>query len=153
MMTDVMISEGGLGNHPSSAWALKTAAQIFDVRETPPDRQLAAHMVQNKIAEVLESHFESAMAKEADNLGHSADHCDTPLEVQNIAASAIQNVVEAASGSLWDAMLQNPQWVQAAILAVGHMLASAMHIERLLYADNHPTNAVATAYKFRHVGT
>lgn len=147
-----LITEGG--NHPPSAYADACARTIFSI---DPDmvlpRAVLAQELQHQITGALIPHFAHVIAGEAENLANFVDHCDTGLtRVLPIAEVVLQELQALAVGTPWENKLAAAEWATAALNTIASHLATAIHAERLWFADHHPDNVSAVAYRTRSNG-
>ena len=141
------------GNHSPDRWALATAQTIFDIDPAiDAGRLLAAHAIQNQIAIVLSAIYGEIIALEAYDLQAFFDHCDTPYGVDQTAMAAVFQIRDILKTTPWADKAQDPQWVEDAARTIQTHLETALHVERLLYADANPTNPSAVAYRARFHG-
>jgi|KBSMisStandDraft_5_1062788.scaffolds.fasta_scaffold00346_8 hypothetical protein len=142
-----LVSEAG--NHPPSSWAHATAQIIFDIAHVASDRQRIAHDLQQEIAKVLTRHYAVVIEREQDNLETYPDYCDTRYQIDPHVWYALDEIRHVVLGSPFEFVILSEPWQDAAAATIGDHLTTAVHVERLLYADRHPDNVAAVAYQ-RH---
>lgn len=152
-MTPIVLNSPG-GNHPPEAYASACAHTIFQIDPSISiERGVAAQSLLFKIIEALTPHFAAVIAQEADKLMTFIDHCDSSYAyLEPIAQDVLWQLQALAVGTPWEAKLINCEWAYAALNTVASHLASAIHVERLLFGDANPTNPSAAAYRVRTTG-
>ena len=140
------------GNHDPVDWGLGTAQIIFDISALEPPKLLAAIELQRKVSRCLAKYYHAVIQREIERLQTFVDHCDSQYDVSDLAKRATAEIQEIAEGSLWQELVHFHEWSTAAFDTVCNHLATAVHVERLLYADVNPTNSSAVAYKARFNG-
>ena len=140
------------GNHPPADWGLGTAQVIFDVSVLEPPRLLAAIELQRKVGQALAKYYHAVIQREIEHLTTYVDQCDATYDVSDLAKKATAEIQLIAEGSLWQELVHFAEWSSAAYDTIANHLASAAHVERLLFADVNPTNSSAVAYKARFNG-
>jgi hypothetical protein len=155
MKVTTLVSEGGNGNHSVEQWAHVTTDAIMQLDpQIEADRKQQAEALINGVERVFAAYYRTVMGKEAEALAMFHDRCDTSLQiaVEGLAEDSLKVIQEIALGTPWEDTLREPQWVDAAYATICSYMATAAHIERLLYADKHPKNAAAAAYKLQYQG-
>lgn len=145
-----LISE--TGNHPPSHWAFATASLILDTREVSTERASAAADLQACVAALLARYYSDVILREELHLNTFSDHCDTQYDVRDAADQAILAIQYEIGNTPWDELIHNDEWRDSAHLTICNHLASAIHVERLLFAEKHPENQAAQHYKLRFIG-
>lgn len=128
------------GNHSASDWAHATTSIIFQ-SENPSANEVRQHII-----DALEFSYSEIISMERALLTDDPEHCAKPYDIgffADVSASLCQNAAKDTSFVLSD------EWKDAAFQTIGDHFATAVHIERLLYADQHPENPTAVAYRAR----
>lgn len=139
-----MVNPSG-GNHPAFDWAKNTADEIFNpvVDEANANDVVS---VRSMITSVLEPVFDYAIQRERLTLKNVEDHCSKQIDAHLDAELALKNIYKLPE-HIWTNKLTNSDWYHAALCYIGTMIATAKHIERLLFADANPNNTSAQNYK------
>lgn len=150
MNVTALVSEGG--NHSPEQWAHVTTQAIIQI-EPQIDAALhqQAHALIESVDNTLAAFYRVVIGKEAEALKMYFDRSDTPLAIAvgGLAESALTVIQELVEATPWRAKALNAEWALAALSTIASHFASAAHVERLVFADNNPTNAAAAAYKLR----
>ena len=137
------------GNHPPASWAQATAQTIIDLGNVPAQRQAAGQELQANIAYALTGYYSAVLDREKDHLALYHDHCDSPYDVSKFVKMALIEITDLARDTPWETLILSEPWQQTVYSTIGDHLASAIHVERLLYGDAHPDNSSAMAYRHR----
>lgn len=141
------------GNHTPDKWALTTAQIIFDLDGSlAGSRLLQARGIQNQIAVILSDYYDDLIDQERGDLEAFFDHCDAPYNVHCAAMTATFDIRALLVGTPWEDKAADPEWVGDVARTIQTHLETAIHVERLLFADLNPTNPSAVAYRARFHG-
>lgn len=150
-MPIVLISQDS-NNHAADEWSLATAQLIFDPDPSlTSGRLLMARNAQTQIASIMSPHYAAVISTEAANLKADANHVLSELDASSWVAR-IMDQFKAMEPHPWTDLLNSVQWIEAASQTILNHLHSAMHVERLLFADRNPENGVAQSYKSKFQG-
>jgi len=133
-----LVSTGG--NHSPSDWAQATTSIIFQ-SDNP-----AADVVRQHIIDALEFSYGEIIDMERALLADDPEHCAKPYDISffaDVSACLCQNAARDTPFVLSD------EWKDAAFQTIGNHFVTAVHIERLLFAEQHPENTAAVAYHDR----
>jgi hypothetical protein len=152
-MTPIILNSPG-GNHPPEAYASALARTIFQIDPNiSVERGVAAQNLLNRIAQVLTPHFNYVLKEEAEKLTTFVDHCDSNYAyLEPLARYILRELQQVAVNTPWEAKLKDAEWALVALNTIASHLASAVHVERLLFGDANPNNPAAVAYKARTTG-
>ena len=137
------------GNHPSVVWAQASAVLILNTADLHDDRLQLALQLRNQIAAYLTGVYDHVIEREIDHLHTFLDHSDSDYDVGDIAERSVREIRKLAEDTPWKQLIQGGEWSASAFLTIANHLASAIHVERLLFADLHADNKAAVAYKRR----
>lgn len=141
----------GNENHAPASWANATARLILNTTDLTADRLQAAQDLQAKVGGILTAHYSHVIGREVDALNTFTDRCDCPYEISDIANVALFEI--QLLDSPWSEMIRgNREWIDSALSTIGNHLSTAIHVQRLLHADQNPHNQAAAAYKRRFTG-
>lgn len=127
------------GNHSPWAWADATSQIIFQTNDP------VANDLKLQIMDILASCYRDVIDLER----HLIDEqINGPYLIHPWPIVAVQKIVEVAHGTQWEPYL-NQEWKDAAKQTIGEHLTTAVHVERLLFADRYPDHPDAQAYKAR----
>jgi hypothetical protein len=136
--------------HSLFDWAEATAKKIWDITDIIDERMTFAKCLQDMIIHKLETFFDMVISYERKDL-QTPNHCDEPLNPMDIAKQALDDVIDMKT-KYWDVKIKDKDWQDAALFTIGSHMATAMHIERLFYADSYPNDVSAQKYKQLHSG-
>lgn len=145
----VLISEGK--QHSLDIWAKASADEIFNTQDLTGEKLVTALMVKAQIQAILKYHFDDAIEREKRDLFMWRKHCNTDLNPVKFSTAAMMDIQTIQSPE-WGDVLKSLEWSEAALHALGTHMVSAMHIERLNFADEYPENEAAQAYKLKNQG-
>lgn len=145
----ILISNGK--QHSLEDWATATADEIFNTCELNGEKLITALMVKAKIRAVLIRFFDEAIQSEKLDLEFWENHCATDINPVWNAIDAM-NEIQIIQSHEWYSVLKSVDWSEAALFTIGTHFASAMHVERLNFCDEHPDNKAAQAYKLKYQG-
>jgi hypothetical protein len=154
MRVGIMITNGG--PHPADKWAEQTAERIVDiiqVEATSPvyDAALAAKAAfKDAIAAGLELHHDDAQTHERGQLDLGGERLNHDLDPTAHLDAAVQAVLDAAKGTMFELHFAKPQVRDFVRSTVGSHLATVMHIERSWHADKNPDCPHCQAWRARH---
>jgi len=144
-----LISEG---NHPPAEWALATSRLILNTDALTGDRLVQALQLQARVSVLLATIYEHVIAREIDHLNTFVDHCDSNYDVKDSAEQVVHKIKDIAHGTPWQDLIHSAEWSTSAFTTIANPLSTAIHVERLLFADRHADNKAAVAYKRRFMG-
>lgn len=152
-MTPIILASSG-GNHPPDAYASALARTVFQIApDLAIDRAVAAQKLLGEFTHALAPCFAEVLARETDMLNTYPDHCDRTYDYLAEPAERMVYALQAlACGTPWEAKIIASEWFAAALNTVASHLASAIHVERLLFGDSNPNNQSAAAYRARSTG-
>lgn len=140
------------GNHPPFDWALASSRLILNTDELTGERLNVALALRARVATLLSAIYEHVIAREIDHLKTFVDHCDSPYDVKDLAEDAVFKIRDIAHGTPWQDLIQRAEWSASAYKTIATHLSTAIHVERLLFADRHADNKAAADYKRRFQG-
>lgn len=135
------------GNHTPEQWAAGTTSIIFDTSKVSAERMDEADKVFHLIVQSLTQTYKYVLVREQIHLDSFADHCDLPCDMSDEVDAALANIAIIGHGSSWADLLSGAEWQDAARATIGDHLCTAVHVERMMFADQHPDNSAAMAYK------
>lgn len=141
----IKVMQSTSGNHSAMDWATTTAEDIFNpiVDEV---NEIDVKNVRTMITNALEPIFGHAMVNEKVNLSEDDSHCAKQIEAQYWAKLALVEIYKLPE-HIWTTKVTKSDWYHAAMVHIGTMIATAKHIERLLFADVNLNNVAAQNYK------
>jgi len=153
-MTSVLISETNT-NHPPESYALATAGQLVPSDGYNPQgiSPLRIRELQVKVALILTPYFASIIGRQRQSLEadpHDLRLASNVVEMADTAAGKLQTL---SRNSFWHAVTMSDEWLNTAIGIIGTHLMTAVHVENLVHADNHPDVPEAKAYKTKYQGS
>jgi hypothetical protein len=132
---------------------MTTAEVVFDLDNTAivGPTLIQAQKLQLTIAEELMNYFDMVQSNDNNKLVVDPNNILQTPDVSETVSAAIVDIAASAVGTPWQAHFSNPD-VQAAVAEVltSHFL-TAVHVERLWFADNNPTCEPAQQYKSIYV--
>jgi hypothetical protein len=127
---------------------MTTAEQIFDIGSgVAGDRLIQAQKFQLTIAEILMPHHEKVQAAERSKLSDDPSHFGRPFDGEAYADDVIKDVVAAAKNTPWASHFADPEVQAAARYVIVNHFQTSQSAERLWFADRHPENEAAQAFK------
>ena len=130
-------------NPTPATWAAATTSIIF--QNGPPESK----DVEAAIQATLESSYRLLIGMEQELLRQDPEQCQQPYGLEALASEAVRACQTVAADSPYSNRLLSDEWSDAAYRTIGDHMATAVHVERLLFADQHPDNQAAMAYKAR----
>lgn len=144
-----LVSEG---NHAPAEWALASTRLILNTDELSGDRLIQALQLQARVSALLAAQYDYVIKREIDHLNTFPDHCDSHYDVKEQAEQAVHKIRDIAEGTPWQDLIRGAEWSASAYKTIADHLSSAIHVERLLFADRHADNKAAVEYKRRFTG-
>lgn len=133
-------------NHPIKDYLDITATQMLDISTLSGEKRKIGADIQQKIKDILRPHFETNKSQIEYDL-QNPYHCDNEISVAFRTLVAAKDIFE----------MELPDIVEIGdkheiMQVIGSQLTTYEHVERLLFADAHPENESAVAYRKKHLG-
>jgi hypothetical protein len=139
----VLISKGR--QHSIDDLTNMTVDQIIDVQNVAPERVIEAESLKFSVGSVLHKHFVSCITNEARGLVINENHCANDYEIRTYVDTAITEI--QIMDHSWTDHIRSQEWRDAAAMVIGNMMATALHVERLWFIEDHPENPAAKQYR------
>lgn len=132
------------GAHSAAAWATITCAQLIDVDAGSGNN--FAREWRHEVAEILVAAFDGVIRSERAQLAEDANRLLVPVVCRERAAPIYAVIAAAGVETPWARHYRDEKVTKAAVDVIAKDIASAILIERQIFASAHPESAAAQEF-------